>query len=184
MLFVMDKVMTAASHLTFGLIFDAATAHQMLKRLLLGVPSAEDRRAVEDPSMELTFFNKLEFRDLPEHGLPRLPMRRVFVDGKPYTPLPGPCSLPTNRKRNIFLSIKGKQHQRAVVVQATPRRTRAANWRRRSGLSIWAGTGWISPGRCCEASQRRPTLGGTVKAIYSTPRRKTLGTTSHAMMAR
>ena len=86
---IMDEFLQKASDLVTCVIFDGATAHQTLKRTLLGMPTNADRGMLQD----MKFLSCLEFRDLPEHCLPRLPVQIPCVDGEPFIALPGVCDL-------------------------------------------------------------------------------------------
>ena len=70
---IMDRVMFEGSDVLIGLAFDAATAHQPLRRLLFGVPTADDLKLAREKAP--LFFNQLRFHDLPEHPLPRCPAK-------------------------------------------------------------------------------------------------------------
>lgn len=89
---MLDIFLTAAAPFVFGVIFDAATPHQVVRRVLFGMPTKEDLVLLEDPS--LTFFSKVSHCELPQHGLPRLPIRVTMFESEPYVAFCGTCALP------------------------------------------------------------------------------------------
>ena len=73
------------------LIFDGHGAHIAVRRLLSGTPTPEDEALVE--ACGCKFFSKIRYHEVPEHSLPRLPLKLAFVDGEGYHACHAPCVL-------------------------------------------------------------------------------------------
>lgn len=91
MLRLLDIFMNAARDFVVGLLYDAATPHQVIRRVLHGNPTPDDLVLLKDPS--LRFFNRVVYKDLPAHCLPRFPVRLAMVEGQVYFGIGGPCNL-------------------------------------------------------------------------------------------
>ena len=89
-LHMLDGFMHEAHAVVKILICDAHLAHCTVRRLFLGVPTPDDKVALQ--SMDFKFLNKLTFRDVPDHNLPRLPLRLVEFDNESYHLLPACCA--------------------------------------------------------------------------------------------
>lgn len=89
---VLDAFMRVAGDFVTGLVFDAATPHNVIRRLLHGNPTDEDLAMLENPSLDLRWFNRIRYVDLPHHRLPRFPVKAAMVDGQVYHALGGVCS--------------------------------------------------------------------------------------------
>ena len=87
---MIDSFMHAGSAFVRGLIFDAAASHVCIRRILFGVMTPQDEELVNDPT--LTFLPKLSYDDLPQHALPRFPVRIAKFEQEPYYALPGCCA--------------------------------------------------------------------------------------------
>ena len=102
---IMDAFMAAASEFVVGLVYDAATPHQTIRRLLHGTPTVEDLALVGELDSSLKFFNRISYKDLPPHNLPRLPIRVAMVEGQVYFGVCGPCSLMVHYGSFIFICL-------------------------------------------------------------------------------
>lgn len=90
MLQAIDRLMSQGSRYVKCLIFDAATSHQLLRRALFGTLTEEERVTIQNDAT-LSFFNKLRYDPLPDHGLPRLPISVARFEGRVHCALPGVC---------------------------------------------------------------------------------------------
>lgn len=88
---ILDRILSECSDVVHSIVFDAAGGHQVVRRLLMGVGTAEDMALLQDPALK--FFPRIQYVDLPEHGLPRLPVRLALFEGEVLAPLCGPCAL-------------------------------------------------------------------------------------------
>ena len=88
---VIDLFMTEAAATAKGLVCDVHKAHRALKRIFTGFPSATDKQMME--SLGLNFLPKIQYMDLPESCLPRLPVRIAHVGNEVYHLFPGACFL-------------------------------------------------------------------------------------------
>lgn len=90
----LDRFMEAAHGYVKGVIFDAATPHQIVRRFFFGVPTAEDKRIAT--TLGLKFFAKLAYHPLPDNSLPRLPIQLVTYGGEAHFAFPGVCHAAKN----------------------------------------------------------------------------------------
>lgn len=87
MLLAVSKLMQAGHWLIKALTFDAAHVHNYIKESLFGVFS----KCSPDMLAEIPWFNQLEYKELPPHVLPRLPLRLCYHSGETVLCLPGSC---------------------------------------------------------------------------------------------
>ena len=87
----LDEFLWEARGIVKILVFDGRKAHYSVRRLLFGTATQEDHALVADCNCQ--FFSKIKYKDLPEHPLPRLPLRLACVDGESYHCFPAPCFL-------------------------------------------------------------------------------------------
>ena len=83
-----DKFMVVARGAVLGLVFGAALPHQPLRRCMMGAPTDEDQASLKRLGSQ--FFSCLNYSDLPEHCLPRLPVRVARFEGKTFHAACGP----------------------------------------------------------------------------------------------
>jgi len=67
------------------------------------IPLAESPRVLRS-SFESKFFSELKFQPVPDHNLPRLPVKLATFKGRHYYCLPGPCAWTQIRHDKIFFS--------------------------------------------------------------------------------
>ncbi|CAK9028794.1 Uncharacterized protein SCF082_LOCUS18513, partial [Durusdinium trenchii] len=91
---IVDAFMIQAHHFVRALVFDGATQHQALRRICYGNLTEQDKQLLQDPA--LRFFSRLAHTPLPEHDLPRLPIRVPSFEGEPFFCLGGPCHATKN----------------------------------------------------------------------------------------
>lgn len=70
-----------------ALIFDAHGSHQMLRRILHGCPTGTDPSDLKD----IPFFGSLEFEEVWENVLPRMPIKLCKYEGDYVYAIPGIC---------------------------------------------------------------------------------------------
>jgi hypothetical protein len=70
-----------------GLVFDAHGSHAFVRRVIFGDFEDVCRESVK----KVPFFRHLEHRELPNHRLPRLPLRIALYEGEPIFCMVGPC---------------------------------------------------------------------------------------------
>lgn len=85
----LDRFLFASAPYLRAIVFDAATAHQLLRRAFFGTLTDQDTRILNDPTLK--FFNRLHYKPMPEHILPRLPIKLAFFEGEAFCALPAPC---------------------------------------------------------------------------------------------
>ena len=88
---VMDAFMAEASSCVKALICDAHKSHCSLKRIMFGVATEQDKETVSE--LNLKWLPQLEFRDLPESCVPRLPVKIAHIHDEVYHMIPGACAL-------------------------------------------------------------------------------------------
>ena len=86
-LLMVGRFMSSAISIVKVLIFDGHNAHGYLRECLMGWFEKVDRTWLEG----LEFWGDLEYRDLPQHCLPRLPMRLAFHSGEAVSCIAAPC---------------------------------------------------------------------------------------------
>ena len=86
-----DAFMAEAYPFVRGLAFDGHGAHGLVRRALQGTLDEEEKELLT--GLGLKFFSDLQYRDLPEHGLPRLPIRLATFRGEFIYCIGGPCVL-------------------------------------------------------------------------------------------
>ena len=97
---IVDAFMIQAHHFVRALVFDGATQHQALRRICYGNLTEQDKQLLQDPA--LRFFSRLAHTPLPEHDLPRLPIRVPSFEGEPLFCLGGPCAFTRFSKDSFF----------------------------------------------------------------------------------
>ena len=86
---LLGLVMEQNDSLVKAVVCDSASTHQYIRKLLFGQC---DTLPMED-IMELPFWRGLQWKDLPTHCLPRLPVRICYSGGEPLWQVPGVCLL-------------------------------------------------------------------------------------------
>ena len=86
---LVGKVLAAAGDTVRGVVFDAATAHGQLRRVIFGV----DPSCYNSSLKGIPWFEDLTYKFLPPSVLPRMPCKLAFSQGDPVWALPGACSL-------------------------------------------------------------------------------------------
>lgn len=81
------RVMKTAGWLIKCITFDGHGANLWIRDILFG----QFDTFKQDQLQELEWFQELEFRELPTHVIPNLPLRLCFWDGSPVWALPGVC---------------------------------------------------------------------------------------------
>jgi hypothetical protein len=89
MLKVVGRLLQESSWLVKGLTFDAHESHCFFREALMG----HFERLDPDQLQDIPWFKDLSYKDLPLHGLPRLPVRFCMDHGEVIWPLQGPCHL-------------------------------------------------------------------------------------------
>lgn len=89
MLLVLGKALAAGAWLIQGVTLDGHHAHHYVKEALFGVFYKLDPQWLQD----LPFWREVTYRDMPRHGLPRLPVRICIYEGESLWCLAGPCNL-------------------------------------------------------------------------------------------
>ncbi|CAK8996274.1 unnamed protein product, partial [Durusdinium trenchii] len=87
MLHTLGTVLSHSDQIIRGIAFDAATTHQFIRKVLCGQLQDVDLEELRT----VPFFGELEWQELPENPLPRLPVRIAMYRGKAVWALPGPC---------------------------------------------------------------------------------------------
>lgn len=89
MLETSGMVLSKSQNTLQGVVFDAASSHSFIRRIIHGT--------FLDVSMELVeatpFFKDLRHIDLPLHPLPRMPVKICLVGDQPFYGMIGPCDL-------------------------------------------------------------------------------------------
>ena len=83
------KVLAAANGTVKGVTFDSHGSHMWVRRCLHGQFRGINKADLAD----VEFFGKLRYENLPEHGLPRLPIRVAKHEDQVVWGLCGICSL-------------------------------------------------------------------------------------------
>lgn len=89
MLSLIGAVMKESQSCVKGLLYDGHGSHTYMKRILQG----ETRNIPWDDIRRIPWFGTLRFEPLPEHGLPRLPVKLVYDGDEVVWGLPGVCDL-------------------------------------------------------------------------------------------
>jgi hypothetical protein len=89
MILLLSKVLEAGAWLIKGITLDGANSHLYVKEALFGCFNKLDPQSLAD----LPFWKDCEYRDLPRHALPRLPLKLLFHNDESMWCLPGPCNL-------------------------------------------------------------------------------------------
>lgn len=85
----MGQFMQTAGWTVRALTFDAHTSHSYVKKLLFGDVEDIPLRDLRN----IPWFRELQYKDLPEHDLPRLPVRIALHRSEVIWALPGTCFL-------------------------------------------------------------------------------------------
>ena len=86
---MVGRLMAEGSQFIKALAFDAHHSHKYLREVLLG-----DFRTISAESLQgIEWFEKLRWMDLPQHALPRLPLKICLFGNLSVVALPGPCCL-------------------------------------------------------------------------------------------
>ena len=64
------------------LVCDAHLSHNVVRRVFLGNITPEDEQILTNSNLQ--FLSKLQYKDLPPHNLPKLPVRLAMYDGESY----------------------------------------------------------------------------------------------------
>ena len=88
-LLAVDKFMEEAAPYVRCLVCDSHGSHLLLRRLFFGTMTPDDKIVVD--KLNLNWLSKVKHEALPEHSLPRLPVRIASVNGEVYNLLGGPC---------------------------------------------------------------------------------------------
>ena len=89
MLETVGRALQHSSSIIAGVCFDAHCSHSFVRKLLHG--QLEDINP--DEVRSIAFFNSLQYKPLPDHTLPRLPLQIAMHDGKPFFAMCGGCAL-------------------------------------------------------------------------------------------
>ena len=109
---MLDEFMAAANEVVKVLIFDGHGAHYVVRRLMFGVPTAEDTALVQAAGCK--FFSRIKYKEVPENPLPRLPLKLAVVDGETYHCFPAACFLVCE-----FVSLKKPPKQKTIINKDT-----------------------------------------------------------------
>ena len=85
---LVGKVLESSGGCVKAVVFDAASAHQLLRKVVHG--QFEDVPA-DQAFAEIPFFSRAKHFAMPECVLPRLPIQQCQVDGDWFWALPGVC---------------------------------------------------------------------------------------------
>lgn len=110
MLQVVGRLMKSSSWLIKGLCFDAHSTHRYMREALFGSFETLDQKALKD----FEFWQDCEYENVPQHALPRLPLRICKVEGESVWALPGPCNLEVERK--FFWGLHGTVEYFCVIL--------------------------------------------------------------------
>lgn len=91
MLLIVDKLLAATSSIVQAITFDAHQSHTLFRQALFGQVSEADGQQMQE--MDLQFFSRVSYKELPAHALPRLPAKVCIADGKAVWPIQGACVL-------------------------------------------------------------------------------------------
>ena len=89
MLQLVGQVMEQSGGVIMGLCFDSHTSHGWVRRVLQGQLDDLEPGILET----VPFFKDLQWKPLPPHNLPRLPIEVAMHQGQPVYPFGGPCDL-------------------------------------------------------------------------------------------
>ena len=101
MLNTVGRVLEEAHWLVRGVAFDGHGSNAFVREALQGSFVGLKAESLRD----IPFFKRLVYRNLPQHSLPRMPLRLATCQGRAIWPLCGPCALP-----NIHLSLSNPVH--------------------------------------------------------------------------
>lgn len=86
---LVGQVLEASFHVVKGVLCDSHGTHQYTKKLLFG---DLDTLPMDD-ILQLPFWKRLTWKELPPHDLPRLPVKVAMCEGSPIWGIPGVCLL-------------------------------------------------------------------------------------------
>ena len=89
MLELVGRVLQASDGAVKAVVFDAAAAHGLLRRVMFGTDAA----CTDNSLQEIPFFRELSYRSLPTTLLPRMPIKLALYQNEAMWALPGVCAL-------------------------------------------------------------------------------------------
>lgn len=89
MIDLLGRILEQSGSFLRAITFDAHGSHSVIRRVLGGQMQGVN----QDDLAKLGFWKDLQWRDLPEHPLPRLPIKVCLHKGEPIYGIPGVCDL-------------------------------------------------------------------------------------------
>lgn len=89
MLELVGQVLSASDGAVKAVVFDAASAHGLLRRVMFGIDAACSSGSLQ----EIPWFKDLSYKSLPPTVLPRMPIKLAMFQSEAVWALPGACAL-------------------------------------------------------------------------------------------
>eukprot|EP00435_Cladocopium_sp_Y103_P037650 s1066_g10.t1 len=86
---LVGRVLAASDGAVKAVVFDAATAHRTLRKVMFGIDAA----CMDNSLQEIPWFRDLTYKTLPSTMLPRMPIKLAFMQDEAVWALPGACLL-------------------------------------------------------------------------------------------